>query len=115
MATTNLSQNRAAQRLLKHRLAVATLARQAAMKAVKRQLQAQGIKLHALSAKDIRVLADDYLAQHRERLIVEAKQIIATSPLFAPWRLPGANINSNAQTENEPKSTSSAVQNSGAQ
>jgi hypothetical protein len=54
-------------------------------------------------------------AQHRERLIVEAKQIIATSPLFAPWRLPGANINSNAQTENEPKSTSSAVQNSGAQ
>jgi hypothetical protein len=51
---------------------------------VKRQLQAPGIKLHAPSAKDIRVLADDYLAQHRERLIVEAKQIIATSPLFAP-------------------------------
>jgi hypothetical protein len=73
MATTNLSQNRATQRLLRHRAAVATLARQAAIKAVKRQLQAQGIKLYSLSAKDIRVLADDYLAQHRARLIAEAK------------------------------------------
>lgn len=87
MATTNLSQNRATQRLLKYRLAVATLARQAAIKAVKRQLQAQGVKLYSLSAKDIRALADVYLAQHREQLVAEAKQIVATSPLFAQWRL----------------------------
>jgi hypothetical protein len=96
MATTNLSQNRATQRLLKHRLAVATLARQAAVKAVKRQLQAQGIKVHSLSAKDIRALADDYLGQHRERLVAEAKQIVATSPLFERCRWPVANIASDA-------------------
>ena len=48
---------------------------------MKRQLQAQGIKLYSLSAKDIRVLANDYLAQHRTKLVAEAKQIIATSPI----------------------------------
>jgi hypothetical protein len=56
MATTNLSQNRTTQRLLMHRLAVATLARQAARKAVKRQLQADGIKPYTRHAE--LVLAD---------------------------------------------------------
>jgi hypothetical protein len=88
MATTNLSQNRATQRLLKHRLAVATLARQAARKAVKHRLRADGIKPHSLSMKEISALADNYLAQHREQLVAEAKRIVATSPLFAQWRLP---------------------------
>jgi DNA invertase Pin-like site-specific DNA recombinase len=48
---------------------------QAAIKAVKRQLQAQGIKPYSLCVKEIRALAD-------ERLVADAKQIIATSPLF---------------------------------
>jgi hypothetical protein len=81
---------------------------------VKRQLQAQGIKPHSLSAKEIRVLADDYLAQHRERFIADARQIIATSPLFERWRWPVANIASNAQSKIEPISTTSTVQMSGA-
>jgi HEPN domain-containing protein len=114
MATSNLSQNRATQRLLKHRAAVATLARQAARKAVKRQLQAQGIKPYSLSVKEIRALADDYLAQHREQLVAEAKQIIATSPLFERWRWPVANISSDAPNQTEPNSMGSAVQMSGA-
>jgi hypothetical protein len=91
-------------------IAFATLARQAAVKAVKRQLQAQGIKVPSLSAKDIRALADDYLGQHRERLVAEAKQIVATSPLFERCRWPVANIASDAQTEERPKSITSAVQ-----
>jgi DNA invertase Pin-like site-specific DNA recombinase len=56
MVTTNLSQNRATQRLLKNRLAVITLARQAAIKTVKRQLQAQGIK----SGASFRSLGDPW-------------------------------------------------------
>jgi hypothetical protein len=91
------------------------LARQAARKAVKRQLKAQGIKPYSLSVKEIRALAgDDYLAQHREQLVAEAKQIIATSPLFERWRWPVANISSDAPNQTEPNSMGSAVQMSGA-
>jgi hypothetical protein len=88
MASTSLSPNRAMQRMLKHRAAIATLARQAAIKAVKHRLRADGLKLHDFSAKDIAVLADKYLAEHRARLIEDAEEVIATSPLFARWRLP---------------------------
>jgi hypothetical protein len=74
---------------------------------VKRQLQAQGIKPYSLCVKEIRALAD-------ERLVADAKQIIATSPLFERWRLPVANIRSDAQTQEPLKSMASAVQMSGA-
>jgi hypothetical protein len=57
-------------------LAVFVLARQAARKAVKRQLQARGLKPQYMSARDISVLADEYLAEHRE-LITEAKATVA--------------------------------------
>jgi hypothetical protein len=53
MATLSLSPHQITQRLLKHRSAVATLARQAAIKAVKHRLRADGLKLHDFSAKDI--------------------------------------------------------------
>ena len=104
MATRSLSPNQITQRLLKHRSAVVTLARQAARKAVKRQLQAQGIKLYSLSMKEISTLADDYLAQHSARLVADAKQIIATSPLFASWRLPPGHevFGKIAETEHSP-------------
>jgi hypothetical protein len=61
MATRSLSPNQVTQRLLKHRHAVAVLAGQAAIKAVKRRLQAQGIKPYSLCVKEIRALADEYL------------------------------------------------------
>jgi hypothetical protein len=85
MATRSLSPNQITQRLLKHRLAVATLARQAAIKAVKQRLRADGIKLSQVPAKTIRTFANAYFDVHHERLIAEVKQIIAPSPLFAPW------------------------------
>jgi hypothetical protein len=50
-ATRSLSPNRVTQRLLKHRVAVATLAKQAAVKAVKHRLRADGVRLYELSAK----------------------------------------------------------------
>ena len=114
MATRSLSPNRIVQKLREHRQCVIVLARQSARKAIKAQLRAEGLKLSQFSAKDISIRADAYFDVHRERLIAETEQIIATSPYFARWRLPSANITTVAQSENEPKSTTSAVQMSGA-
>jgi hypothetical protein len=70
-----------------------------------------GLKVAHFTAKEISVLAEDYVAQHREQLRAEAEHTIATWPGFARWRLPEcANLASDAQKQNEPKSTTSAVQ-----
>jgi len=115
MATRSLSPNRIVQKLREHRQCVIVLARQSARKAIKAQLRAEGLKLSQFSAKDISIRADAYFDVHRERLIAEAEQIVATSPYFERWRLPDcANIETNAQTQTQPISTTSAVQISGA-
>ena len=115
MATRSLSPNQIAQKLREHRQCVIVLAHQSARKAIKAQLRAEGLKLSQFSAKDISIRADAYFDVHRERLIAEAEQIVATSPYFERWRLPdGANIESDAQTQTQPISTTSAVQISGA-
>jgi hypothetical protein len=95
-----------------HQLAVMVLARRSATKAVKARLKAQGINLSYVPFRDIAALARDYLAEHRAFFVVEAKQAIATWPEFARWRC--AEIASDAQKENEPKSITSAVQMLGA-
>jgi hypothetical protein len=113
-ATAILSPNHATQRILRHRSAVMTLARMRAKKSVLLELHAQGLKPQHFSAREIAVLTDYYL-QHRAKLTAEAAEAIATWPGFAQWRLPSANIETNAQSENEPKSTTSVVQMLGAQ
>ena len=92
-----------------------TLTRMRAKKAVLLELRAQGLKPQHSSVREIGVLTDYYVNQHRARLMAEAEEAIATWPGFARWRLPGANIRTNAQEENEPKSITSVVQMSGAQ
>jgi hypothetical protein len=87
-ATANLSPNRATQRILRHRSVVMTLARMQAKKAVLLELRAQGLKPQHFSAREIAVLADYYLNQHRAELVGEAAEAIATWPGFARWRLP---------------------------
>jgi hypothetical protein len=57
-------------------LATNTLAQQAAIKATKRQLQAQGFKVNRFPHRDIVSRAEVYLAQHREELVAEAKEIV---------------------------------------
>ena len=57
-------------------MAVNVLARQAAIKATKRQLQAQGFKVNRFPHRDIVSRAEVYLAQHSEELIAEAKEIV---------------------------------------
>jgi hypothetical protein len=56
------------------------LARRAAIKAIKQQLQAQGVRLSYISARDIRAFANAYLAEHRQVLIEEAMAIVSESP-----------------------------------
>jgi len=56
--------------------AAITLARQAAIKATKRQLQAQGLKVSQFPMRDLKARAEAYLAEHREELITEAKQTV---------------------------------------
>jgi hypothetical protein len=90
-----------------------TLARMRAKKAVLLALRAQGLKPQDFSAREIGVLTDYYVNQHRAKLMAEAAEAIATWPGFAQWRC--AELNTNAQKENEPKSITSAVQMSGAQ
>ena len=110
----DLSPNRAAQRMFRHRSAVMTLARMRAKKAVLVELHAQGLKRQHFSAREIAVLTDYYVNQHRAKLMAEAAEVIAIWPGFAQGRC--AELSDNAQTENEPKSITSAVQmSSGAQ
>jgi hypothetical protein len=91
-----------------YRLAVMVLARRSATKVVKARLKAHGVNLSHVPVQDIAAMARDYLAEHRAFFVVEAKQAIATWPGFARWRC--AEIASDAQTEEQPKSITSAVQ-----
>jgi galactose-1-phosphate uridylyltransferase len=115
MAARSLSPKQAAERILRHRHAVIVLARQSAKKAIQAQIRAQGDKLTQVPARTISIFADAYFDVYRQRLMAEAEHAIATCPGFARWRVPDANITTNAQSESEPKSMTSAVQISGAQ
>jgi hypothetical protein len=74
---------------------IGILAKREAIKAVKADLQARSVRLSYVSPRDIRIVAQEYLAAHPE-LLAQAAHIIATDPRFGY----------------EPKSTTSAVQNS---
>ena len=56
--------------------AVMVLARQRAIKAVKRGLQARGLRPHHMPHREIIAAADAYLADHRAELIAEATPIV---------------------------------------
>ena len=78
-----------------------------AKKSVLLELRAQGLKPQHFSAREIAVLTDYYLNQHRAWPMAEAEEIIETWPGLASFR---ANLSTDAQKENEPKSITSAVQ-----
>jgi hypothetical protein len=52
---------------------VRVLARQAAINAVKSELQRQGLRVHVVPMRDIHIQADEYLRQHPE-LIPQAEE-----------------------------------------
>ncbi len=59
----------------RHR-ATQTLAHREAVKAVKQQLRARGIKLHTLKHREIISAADNYLAEHQAELIPAAQATV---------------------------------------
>ena len=61
-------------------LVITVLARQAARNVVKRQLQDRGIRPHHLKRREISVLAEEYLAQHRAELIAQAVENVQSYP-----------------------------------
>ena len=106
MATRSLSAKQVQERLQRHRSAVAVLAMQSARREVKAQIRAQGLKVAHYSAKEISILAEAHLAQHREQLRAEAEHAIATWPGFARWRLPKEVFVKSQEIEHSPKADS---------
>jgi hypothetical protein len=57
-------------------MAVNVLARQAALKEAKHQLSARGFRPTQFSHRDLVIRAEAYLAEHREELAAEAREIV---------------------------------------
>ena len=64
---------RTERRAIQARIAVSVFAMQAAKRAIKNQLRAQGLRLHDLTAKELTLRAEIWLAWHPE-LIAEARE-----------------------------------------
>jgi hypothetical protein len=63
---------RAEQKAIQARIAVRVCAMQAAKRAIKNQLRAQGLRVHELTAREITLRAEIWLAWHPE-IVVEAR------------------------------------------
>ena len=87
-ATRILSPKRALERLRQHRACVITLARQSALKTIKHQIKALGLRPGDMSHRDLCLEAERWFDAHRAELIAEAERAIATWPGFARWRIP---------------------------
>jgi len=57
-----------------------TAAMYRARQEIKRQLKARGERVAQLSARDITLLAEQYLAEHRQALMEEAQAMVMGSP-----------------------------------
>ena len=58
---------------------VGVLARQAAINAIKSELQRQGVRVHSVPMRDIQIAADELLAVHPD-LVAQAAQRVAAQP-----------------------------------
>ena len=86
--------------------AVKVLAKQAALRLVKDELQRQGIRVHSVPARDVQISAIQYVDDHPE-LIEQARVRVAAHPEWLPKRarppVPGtdnAKMSSEISTEN---------------
>jgi len=80
--------------------AIVTLARMRAVKAVKRQYQARGLKVHHFARREIVIAANEYLREHHE-LITEAAVVVEQwrkEGFFGKRAMRCAPLNTNAQT-----------------
>jgi len=95
------------------------LAQLRARQAVKDQLRKQGLKVSHYAARDITVMACEYLSQHRSELLPPAIETIERWTLAGEFgkraqRALRAKLRTNAQTQEPAKSTTSTVQMLGA-
>jgi hypothetical protein len=65
--------------------AIGVLAKYEAIKLVKRDMKSRGVKLSYVSPRDIRIVAQEYLAAHPE-LLTQAERLIASEPIFREFR-----------------------------
>jgi hypothetical protein len=110
MATRSLSPKRAAERMQRFNCAVRTIALYRAKRAVQAQIRAKGERISDYSCREISLLANDHFTQHQEELINRATAVVVTFPEFAGC----ANLETPAQSQSGPKSTTSSVQMLGA-
>jgi hypothetical protein len=87
-AIRSLSAKQIAERTQQHRSAVIRLATYRARKATEAQIRALGKRPTTYSPAQLKALAKAELELNRISLMAEAEKTIATSPLFARWRLP---------------------------
>ena len=110
MATRSLSPKQILERTQQHRQAVMLFARLAAKRAVQDEMRAQGVRVSLVPPAEVMRQAREYLYTHPElyqQALERAKRMGYIDPL-------SANLKTNAQTPSEPKSTTSALQISGA-
>jgi hypothetical protein len=106
MATRSLSPKQIRERAQQHRLAVMTFARLAAKRAVQDQLRANGVRVSLVPHAEIMRQAGEYLVSHPElyQLALErAKRLGYIDPRCAE-------VKTNAQKEEQPKSITSTAQ-----
>ena len=91
--------------------AVKVLARLAAKKAVQAELKAQGVRVTLVRPAEINAQATIYLANHPELYVAaqERAKLMTAKGMFGKLAQ-RAYLLTNAQTQIEPKSTTSAVQ-----
>jgi hypothetical protein len=65
---------------------VRVLARQAAINAVKSELQRQGLRVHSVPMREIQIEADQYLAAHPELIARAAERVAAQPERWLPKR-----------------------------
>jgi hypothetical protein len=83
---TNVQVMTAREQLAEQRLrgATITLARQQAKRRVQAQIKAEGKRVHEYSHKQLMLMADEYLAAHREELMAQAR--VLAEEIFAKRR-----------------------------
>jgi deoxyribodipyrimidine photolyase-like uncharacterized protein len=110
MATRSLSPKQIAERTKLHRQAVMIFARLAAKRAVQDELRAQGVRVTLFPHAEIMRQAREYLDKHPElyQLALERAHKLG----YVDPRL--TKVRSDAQSQEQPKSTTSPVQMSGA-
>ena len=113
LARAQRAQDRELKQRRAYHLAIRCLAMYAAKRMIKDEIRARGLRVSAFTARQLTELAELYFAANKAQLIHDSQRAIDAWPEFARWRA-SAKLITNAQTQTQPNSTTSAVQMLGA-